>query len=115
MTRCKNPHGHRLVPRNGSGRPRQYCGKLCRDAAHRAGRLAPSPDTERYAAYLGQLSEDLAHRAHALVAAAHGAEPHKDASLTLLRAVTEVERPPGAARPGVCGPVPGALPADALG
>ncbi|WP_183091519.1 helix-turn-helix domain-containing protein [Streptomyces radicis] len=98
MTRCKNPTCRRPVFRNGNGRPRQYCDKPCRDAAYRAGRLTPSPDTERYAAYLRQLSEDLAQRAHALVVAAHGAEPQKDASLTLLRLVTEAERALGDVR-----------------
>ncbi|WP_049580170.1 helix-turn-helix domain-containing protein, partial [Streptomyces sp. SBT349] len=79
------------MTQNHSGRPKQYCGKRCRDAAYRAGRAAALPEASRYAAYVRRMSEDLARKARALLAAALSENPEAEVPLTVLRLADELD------------------------
>ncbi|ARQ67904.1 helix-turn-helix domain-containing protein [Streptomyces marincola] len=92
MTRCKNPKCRKPLVQNRSGRPKQHCGKRCRDAAYRAGRAAAAPEAERYAHYTCRMAEDLARRADALLRAAHADDRAGGTPLHVLRLAEEVDR-----------------------
>ncbi|MEO3751019.1 helix-turn-helix transcriptional regulator [Streptomyces sp. B6B3] len=88
---CKNPACRRPFVPNDRGRPREYCGKPCRDAAYRSAQGPRSPAAgKRGDDGIGWIADAVGRRADTLVRAVHEDDDTERTALGVLRQVQEL-------------------------